>query len=174
MRLALVTLVLFLSSLSQGQQSEAIFQQANQAYQNADYSQASELYEKLVKDNVSSAELFFNLANTYFRQNQLGRAIFNFKQALNLAPRDPDIRFNLNYAQNRVLDKIEAPLGLMDRIFFLNATFDEGETYLIFATSMTGLFLMSVLLLYRKNEYTYWAQRLSLLVFLLSDRKSVV
>lgn len=89
MRLALVTLVLFLSSLSQGQQSEAIFQQANQAYQNADYSQASELYEKLVKDNVSSAELFFNLANTYFRQNQLGRAIFNFKQALNLAPRDP-------------------------------------------------------------------------------------
>lgn len=67
-----------------------------------------------------------------------------------------------------MLDKIEAPLGLMDRIFFLNATFDEGETYLIFATSMSGLFLMSVLLLYRKNEYTYWAQRLSLLVFLLS------
>jgi tetratricopeptide (TPR) repeat protein len=45
--------------------------------------------------------VLFNLANAYFREGQIGRAILNYERAQLLAPDDPDITANLNFARKQ-------------------------------------------------------------------------
>jgi Bacterial SH3 domain./Tetratricopeptide repeat. len=85
---------------------------ASQAYRDQDYKKSIELYEEMVArgiaGNKESAQLYYNLGNAYFRDNQLGDAILNYERALLLDPGDGDIRHNLRFARNRTEDRIEA------------------------------------------------------------------
>jgi tetratricopeptide (TPR) repeat protein len=68
----------------------------------------------LINESISlnrvSAQLYYNLGNAYFRDNQLGQAILNYERALLLDPGDSDIRHNLRFANNRKVDRI-TPAG---------------------------------------------------------------
>src|ERR1019366_8106343 len=55
-------------------------------------------YEQLDKQHVVSADLYYNLGVTYFRQGQLGRAIWAFERALVVAPDDEDSRLAITTA----------------------------------------------------------------------------
>ena len=80
------------------------------AYRDQDYRRSIELYEELIakglSENKESPQLYYNLANAYFRDNQLGKAILNYERALLLNPGDGDIRHNLRFANNRTEDRI--------------------------------------------------------------------
>lgn len=84
---------------------------AAQAYREQDYTRSIALYEEFVAqalaENKESAEIYYNLGNACFRDNQLGRAILNFERALLLDPGDGDIRHNLHFTQNLTEDRIE-------------------------------------------------------------------
>jgi tetratricopeptide (TPR) repeat protein len=80
---------------------------ANEAYQRADYSGAESLYRGIIDSGKHSAKLYFNLANTLFKQEKLGEAILYYNKALRLAPADEDIRHNLEYAEQMTRDSIE-------------------------------------------------------------------
>jgi tetratricopeptide (TPR) repeat protein len=84
---------------------------AAQAYRDQDYKKSIELYEELVlqalNEKKESAQLYYNLGNAYFRDNQIGKAILNYERALLLNPGDSDIRHNLRFAQSRIEDRIE-------------------------------------------------------------------
>jgi len=87
-----------------------LFEQANQAYSRGDHLRAIELYETLRADHGVSAALFYNLGNSYARNNQPGRAILNYLRAKRLAPGNPDIRGNLQLVRkNRGLFQAEQP-----------------------------------------------------------------
>ncbi|MBX7257073.1 MAG: tetratricopeptide repeat protein [Candidatus Hydrogenedentes bacterium] len=62
------------------------FDRANQMYSQGDYASAINLYEQLVRDGVVDANVFYNLGNAYYRDNQLGAAITNYERALHLSP----------------------------------------------------------------------------------------
>ncbi len=83
---------------------------AAQAYRDQDYKRSIELYETLIQaeldDHRESAQLYYNLGNAYFRDNQLGKAILNYERAHLLDPGDGDIRHNLRFANNRTEDRI--------------------------------------------------------------------
>src|SRR5690554_620785 len=87
---------------------------AAEAYRSQDFKRSIELYEKLINESISlnrvSAQLYYNLGNAYFRDNQLGQAILNYERALLLDPGDSDIRHNLRFANNRKVDRI-TPAG---------------------------------------------------------------
>lgn len=80
---------------------------ANTAYINNDFAGAIEQYELLVKEGYRSPKLYYNLANAYFKREELGAAILNYHRALRLAPGDEDIRHNLSVAEARTKDTIE-------------------------------------------------------------------
>ncbi len=82
---------------------------ASQAYAAGEYAQAADCYEQL-KAYGESPQLYYNLGNAYFKSNEIASAILNYERALRLAPRDEDIRFNLEMSQAYVVDQIE-PLG---------------------------------------------------------------
>ena len=47
------------------------FRQANEAYQNKDFTQAQAGYERLIAEGNSSPEVHYNLGNTYFESSFL-------------------------------------------------------------------------------------------------------
>lgn len=78
---------------------------ADDEYKKGNYQQAIKDYEELLKKG-SSAELYYNLGNSYYRTDNMTRAVLNYERALLLAPGDADVRFNLQMARSKTIDKI--------------------------------------------------------------------
>jgi len=74
------------------------------AYSAGDYATAVDVYEHLLEDG-ESATLYFNLGNAYYKEDEIAHAILNYERALRLAPSDKDIRFNLDLARSKAIDR---------------------------------------------------------------------
>ena len=99
-------LILF-SSPSEANDPAYDFQKANELYQKQNYDSAAKIYEHLVGQEYYSSEVYYNLANCYYKLNNVSHAVLNYERALKLKPDDDDILFNLKVAQLKVVDKIE-------------------------------------------------------------------
>ena len=75
------------------------------AYVRGEYQQAIKDYEALLKQGAS-ADLYYNLGNAYYRTENITKAVLNYERALLLSPSDRDIRFNLQMARTKTIDKI--------------------------------------------------------------------
>jgi hypothetical protein len=101
MHLALV--VLFLSAPSLwAEDRNAAFDTANKLFEQGRYPESAAAYEQLLQSGQRSATLYFNLGNAWFKAGQLGRAIAAWRSGERLAPRDPSLRFNLQFARQKV------------------------------------------------------------------------
>ena len=100
--LAIISLASSFSPLTSKAASKAA---ADSAYVNGNYQEAIKGYESLLKQGAS-AELYFNLGNAYYRTENITRAVLNYERALLLSPGDGDIRFNLQIARSKTIDKI--------------------------------------------------------------------
>ncbi len=80
-------------------------EEADSAYVRGEYQQAIQDYEALLKQGAS-AELYYNLGNAYYRTENITKAVLNYERALLLSPGDRDIRFNLQIARSKTIDKI--------------------------------------------------------------------
>ena len=80
--------------------------QAGEAYQRGDYAEAIALYEQSAAQEGVSAAFYYNLGNAYYKSGLYPNAILNYERALLLSPGDPDIRFNLQMARSKTIDKI--------------------------------------------------------------------
>ena len=76
------------------------FREALQAYDAGNYKEAITRLEVLLKEGGENGELRYNLGDAYFRNKELGQSIYQFRKALELLPRDPDVKFNLGYVRN--------------------------------------------------------------------------
>ncbi|MDB0004147.1 tetratricopeptide repeat protein, partial [Flavobacteriaceae bacterium] len=88
-------------------QTTESFKQANDLYNSGYYKEAISQYDSILASNQHSAELYFNLANCYYKLNEVGPSIFYYEKALQLAPDDLDILNNLGYAQKMTIDAIQ-------------------------------------------------------------------
>jgi len=103
-----ITILFFLSQAQADTESAtALFQKGNASYEAGNFDQAVEQYQKIVNLGIKNSKVFYNLGNAYFRKNQLGKAILNYRKALALEPRDEDSMANLAFAKLFTLDKIE-------------------------------------------------------------------
>ena len=81
--------------------------QANDAYAQGNFQAAADIYEELLKANGESAAVYYNLGNCYYKLNKIAPSILNFERALLLEPGNADIRFNLEIAKTKAVDRIE-------------------------------------------------------------------
>jgi tetratricopeptide (TPR) repeat protein len=81
---------------------------AEKAYDSKKYKEAIENYEKLIGDGYKSYQLYFNLGNSYYRNNELGKAIYYYELARKAEPNDEDVRINLGIASAKTIDKIDS------------------------------------------------------------------
>jgi len=85
----------------------ALLSSAKKAYDKAEYDKAINDYEKIVSSGEVSSELYYNLGNAYYKNNQIGKAIYHYQLAHKLNPADEDIKHNLTLANKRTVDQIE-------------------------------------------------------------------
>jgi tetratricopeptide (TPR) repeat protein len=91
-------------------------QAANKAYAANEYEKAAEMYESILDSGYESAALYYNMGNAWFKNNNIPKAILNYERAKLLAPNNEDIQFNLELANQFVIDKIEP----LPQPFFVN------------------------------------------------------
>jgi tetratricopeptide (TPR) repeat protein len=99
--------LLFITISANSQTPEKSFEQANNYYISGNFEQAIEIYRAIIDDGYQSAELFYNLGNSYFRMEKIPSAILYYERAARLAPSDSDIEFNLKIANLRIIDKFD-------------------------------------------------------------------
>jgi len=80
--------------------------QADSAYIKENYQAAVNCYEALLQKGEAAA-IYYNLGNSYFKLDQLGKAILNYERAALLHPSDEDIQFNLAMARSKTVDKLK-------------------------------------------------------------------
>ena len=78
---------------------------ADSAYNADNFAEAARLYSDVIATYGSSAKLYYNLGNTYYRLGESGNAIIAYERALRLDPSDRDIRENLAFVNARITDR---------------------------------------------------------------------
>lgn len=81
-------------------------EEADQAYQKEDYAVAIEKYEAILATEGESADIYYNLGNSYYKAKNMAKAVLNYERALLLNPGDADVRFNLEMARSKTVDQI--------------------------------------------------------------------
>ena len=76
-------------------------------YNEGEFERAIDEWRTCVDNGTENADLYYNLGNAYFRNGNLGFAIYYYKSALRLDPSNDDILHNLKYAQSMTRDKVE-------------------------------------------------------------------
>lgn len=99
-------------------QSENDFNRATSEYAAGHFQEAIQGYNQLIADGKQSANLFYNLANAYFRTGDFGRAILNYERALALDRHHPESQANLQIARDEAHALELAPSGLRRFVHF--------------------------------------------------------
>jgi len=86
---------------------QELFNKANQLYNSKNFVEAINLYHKILKEGYVSANVYYNLANSYYRNNQIGEAILYYNKAHKINPEDESINLNLKIANLKTVDKIK-------------------------------------------------------------------
>jgi tetratricopeptide (TPR) repeat protein len=126
-------------------------QQANEAYQFTHFEDAIELYTQVVELQYESAALYYNLGNAYFKTGDNARALLWLERANRLDPNNEDIIHNINFVQQKLIDKIE----LMPEFFIVKLwnqcsgffTGNQWAMFSIIASAILVLCLLFVLLI---------------------------
>ena len=106
MKKIVLFLLFALVSRATAQTPEEKFRKATELYNQAQYEQAVRLYKEILQAGKTSAALYFNLANAYYKQGQVAPAIYYYEKAQKLDSADPEIQDNKRFAQQMLIDKI--------------------------------------------------------------------
>lgn len=100
-------IIYILLLLTQTFWAQSVFDKGNEHYRKGNYQEAIIAYESIIKGKKESCDLYFNLANSYYKLNQIAPAIYYYEKALLISPNDKDIQNNLKFAKNSTIDDIK-------------------------------------------------------------------
>ena len=151
-----------------GQENTTIFAQANSFFHQAnaaeDPRQARQLYEKAllryeqISRDVQNGRLYYNIGNTYFALDDIGRAIVNYRRAEKLMPGDENLTQNLAYVLSKRQDVIPARQGekLLQTLFFWHYDLSHHTRLLIFSGCYLLFWLAAGLMFFTPVPVPRW------------------
>jgi tetratricopeptide (TPR) repeat protein len=108
MKSTIVLFFLFLISFATANESiNATFKTANELYNKEKYLEAARTFESIEKQGNESADLYFNIANCYYKLGKVAPSVYYYEKALLLNPEDEAIQTNLSFAQKMAIDDIK-------------------------------------------------------------------
>jgi tetratricopeptide (TPR) repeat protein len=124
-KIVYIFILLFQFSFGQTveESSQKVFEIANEMYKKGAYENAIQKYEFIEKSlKQESADLYFNLGNSYYKLNKVAPSIYYYEKALLLEPSNKAIKTNLAFAQKRTIDNIKVIEELGFTKFIKSAT----------------------------------------------------
>ena len=91
---------------------DSLFSIGNRYFSIEKYDYALDAYLAIL-EKVENPDLYFNIGNTYYRQGNLGQAIWAYEKGIQLSPLHKDLKYNLDFVNARVKDRIEVPKGIL-------------------------------------------------------------
>lgn len=98
---------LFIAPLVTAQTADDLFKKANALYQENNFEEAIKTYEEIEAQGLNSSELYYNIANCYYKLNKVAPTIYNYEKALKINPLNEDAQNNLVFAKRLTIDAIE-------------------------------------------------------------------
>lgn len=100
-----LAILLILSSITAS--AATLVQKADSAYNSEAYGEAIRLYNESIAEDGVSSDLYYNLGNAYYRDNNLGKAILSYERSLAIDPSNKDAAANLEFVKTRIEDAPE-------------------------------------------------------------------
>lgn len=144
--------------------------EANQLFQQGRYSRAAQIYGALLQNDPDNPHLHYDLGNALYKEGtagSLGRSTAEFWRAYRRLPRDPDIRYNLDFALKKTGESL-VPQGMPETLhaafYFLSSDELSGIQWigywlalLLGATYILGAGLRDRLRPWLISAVVFWA-----------------
>lgn len=157
----------FASDSTHAEVSKAL---ADSAYSAGEYATAIDLYERLLTDG-ESAVLYYNLGNAYYKMDDMSHAILNYERALRLNPSDKDVRFNLDLARSKTIDRVNDRVEIFFVRWFRSLTSLlslDGWASVAIVTFLLFLFAVALFVFGRKRSLRKTSLILALILLFLT------
>ena len=132
---------------------------AEEAYAASDYDKALEIYKSVLDKGYESADLYYNVANCFYRKGELAPSILYYERALRIDPSHEDAKHNLSLAESKTVDNIDT----LGRVFlvdwwnsFSNLTSADSWAFISIVLFIITLASLSVYIFVRK----IWVRKL--------------
>lgn len=149
-------------------------QNADNEYAKKNYTQAIADYQELLKDGVS-ADIYYNLGNAYYRTDNITQALLAYERAHLLSPGDADIRFNLEMARSKTIDKI-TPQSEMFFVTWYKALVNlmsvDGWAYTACLSLLIAIIAMLIYIFYGNDKVRaggFYASITFIVIFILAN-----
>ena len=127
---------------TKAQNPEESLRKANSLYNENAFDSALVVYKDIVEQGYSSATLYYNIGNTYYKLRNYPLAIYYYEKSLKLDPNNDDTKHNIEIAQLFLTDKIEAVPELFIKTWWNNFS----NTFTLNTWSIITLVLIGLLL----------------------------
>jgi tetratricopeptide (TPR) repeat protein len=119
------------------------FENGNTLYKQGNYQEAIDAYETIFRSQKQSPELYFNIANCFYKLNKVAPSIYNYEKAILLNPEFEAAKNNLEIAKKLQIDdiKIIPKVGIGKMLQNLTSTF-HYDTWAWISVSIGLLFLL--------------------------------
>jgi len=75
---------------------------ANEKYKNEAFGEANELYQSIYDEGYQSADMLYNMGNSYYKTGNIARSILNFERCLKIEPKHKQANQNLQIVNEQV------------------------------------------------------------------------
>jgi tetratricopeptide (TPR) repeat protein len=99
--------VLLLSLVAYSQEATSLFAEGNTFYKEGNYPRAVGVYLAIEEQGLESDDLYFNIANCYYKMDKVAPAIYYYEKTLKVNPNYTDAKSNLAFAKRMTIDVIE-------------------------------------------------------------------
>jgi len=174
MKNTLYIIFLFSTTVLFAQDIDLLFEQANTSYREGNYQEALIKYHTIDSLNKQSADLYYNLGNTYYKLNQIAPSIYYLEKALQIDPLHVDAKHNLIFAQRMTIDAFEElPKSVFqkfnERVIYSLSYNTWAQISVILALLLALLFLMYYFTSYTVRKRLFFTGSIiSFLLFLFS------
>lgn len=123
------------------------------------YKKAAMRYERIIKEGgIENGKIYYNLGNIYFRMNDIGRAILNYRKAQQYMPDDNNLKQNLAYAREKRIDRIEEKqeTKVMKTLFFWHYDLSVKTRLFIFTLFFAIFFISACVRIFFKRPFLFW------------------
>tara|TARA_B100000029_G_scaffold58977_1_gene53197 strand:- start:95777 stop:96652 length:876 start_codon:yes stop_codon:yes gene_type:complete len=144
-------LIVLLGALTLGcneydHKTRELYRQGNLLYEKGKYAEAGRVYNRIIENGIRNGNVYYNLGNSHYKQDQIGAAILAYEKALRLLPRDEDVRNNLKIANKRSIDQINFELSWFEGIILDIVTMNETLLIMTITGFMATLSLVFYIL----------------------------
>ncbi len=125
------------------------WQKGNQFFAAKQYDSAAFYFENIAAKKPAALEVYYNLGNSYYRLNNIGKAVLNYSRALAIDPGFEKAKDNLELTQSRIKNSLPIPQDIFFVKWWKAAT--RAAYTNVWAISGLLFCFMFFAVLFRKN-----------------------